>query len=47
MAKVNRAAVDTGNDWVADLGGFVAGFVLSFVLAPGGWAAIRARIRHE
>ncbi|MGV6850252.1 MAG: rhomboid family intramembrane serine protease [Marinibacterium sp.] len=34
-------------DWVADLGGFAAGFALSFVLAPGGWGAIRARIRHD
>lgn len=38
---------DGSNDWVADLGGFVAGFGLSFVLAPGGWASIRARIRHD
>lgn len=35
------------NDWVADLGGFATGFGLSFVLAPGGWASIRARIRHD
>lgn len=30
----------TGNDWVADLGGFAAGFVLSGVLSPGGWRRI-------
>jgi membrane associated rhomboid family serine protease len=36
-----------GNDWVADLGGFSVGFVLSFFLAPGGWSAIRARIRRD
>ena len=34
-------------DWVADLAGFVAGFGLSFFLAPGGWASIRAKIRHD
>ncbi|WP_282078018.1 rhomboid family intramembrane serine protease [Epibacterium ulvae] len=34
-------------DWVADLSGFAAGFGLSFLLAPGGWAKIRALIRRE
>ena len=34
-------------DWVADIAGFVAGFALSFVVSPGGWAAVRARIRHR
>ncbi|TNF57152.1 MAG: rhomboid family intramembrane serine protease [Rhodobacteraceae bacterium] len=33
--------------WVGDVGGFVAGFLLSFVLAPGGWAALLARLRQE
>ena len=27
--------------WVADLGGFVSGFFLSFVVAPGAWRKIR------
>jgi len=27
--------------------GFAAGFILSFFLAPGGWARIRAKIRHR
>lgn len=35
------------NDWVADLGGFVTGFGLSFVVSPGGMARLRARIRHD
>jgi len=35
------------SDWVADLAGFAAGFGLSFLLVPGGWAAIRERIRHD
>lgn len=34
-------------DWVADLGGFVTGFVLSFFVSPGGWRRIRDRIRHD
>lgn len=36
-----------GWDWVADVAGFVTGFLLSFVVSPGGWAAVRARIRHR
>jgi membrane associated rhomboid family serine protease len=34
-------------DWVADLCGFATGFGMSFFLAPGGWARIRARIRRD
>ncbi|MGH1464324.1 MAG: rhomboid family intramembrane serine protease [Cognatishimia sp.] len=34
-------------DWVADLAGFVTGFLLSFVFVPGGWARIREMIRHD
>lgn len=33
--------------WLADVAGFAAGFILSFFLAPGGWARIRAKIRHR
>ena len=33
--------------WIADLGGFGAGFLISFVLSPGGFAKLRARIRHD
>lgn len=36
-----------GNDWVADLSGFVAGFMLSIALAPGGIARILARLRNR
>ena len=32
-----------GWDWVAELAGFVAGFLLSFVVSPGGWARVRRR----
>lgn len=35
------------SDWIADVAGFVFGFGMSFVLVPGGWSKIRARIRHE
>ncbi|MCC6006432.1 MAG: rhomboid family intramembrane serine protease [Rhodobacteraceae bacterium] len=35
------------NDWVADLGGFGAGFALSFVLAPGALARLIARMRDR
>lgn len=30
--------------WVADLTGFLTGFAASFVLRPGGWAKLRARL---
>jgi len=30
---------------VADLSGFAAGFILSFVLAPGGWQRLLAKLR--
>ncbi len=34
-------------DWIADLGGFATGFGLSFLVAPGGWQRILARIRRD
>jgi membrane associated rhomboid family serine protease len=36
-----------GNDWVADVAGFVTGFALSFVVSPGGWGRVVARVRHR
>jgi membrane associated rhomboid family serine protease len=33
--------------WVADLTGFAAGFLLSFVVSPGGWARVRGRLRQR
>ncbi len=33
-------------DWVADVIGFGAGFILSFALTPGGWQRIREKIRR-
>lgn len=32
---------------VADLSGFVAGFLLSFVVSPGGWSRVVARLRQR
>jgi membrane associated rhomboid family serine protease len=34
-----------GYEWVADLSGFAAGFVLSFVVSPGGWARVLEKLR--
>ena len=34
------------NDWLADLAGFVTGFVLTILLVPGSLAALLARIRR-
>lgn len=31
--------------WIADVGGFAAGFLLSFAVSPGGWARVRAMLR--
>lgn len=36
-----------GPDWIADLGGFVTGFLLSFALAPGGLARLLGMIRQR
>ena len=33
--------------WIADLAGFGVGFLISFVLAPGGFAKLRAKLRHD
>ncbi|MAU51526.1 MAG: rhomboid family intramembrane serine protease [Roseovarius sp.] len=33
--------------WIADVAGFGAGFLASVPLSPGGWARLRARLRHE
>ncbi len=36
-----------GTLWVAEIAGFVAGFGLSFVVSPGGWARVKARLRER
>ncbi len=34
-------------DWVADLAGFASGFGLSFLVSPGGWDRVVARLRQR
>ncbi len=36
-----------GTEWVADLAGFAVGFLLSFVVSPGGWGRVVARLRQR
>lgn len=36
-----------GADWIADLAGFLCGFSTSFLLSPGGWSRVKARMRRE
>ncbi|MEM6408176.1 MAG: rhomboid family intramembrane serine protease [Pseudomonadota bacterium] len=36
-----------GLDWIADLAGFVCGFSLSFLVSPGGWARVLAKMRKR
>jgi membrane associated rhomboid family serine protease len=39
------ALFDADPMWIADIGGFLSGLALAPLVAPGGWAAFRARIR--
>jgi len=41
------ALFGSGGEWVADIAGFAAGFLLSFILVPGGWAHLLARLRNR
>jgi len=36
-----------GWNWVAELAGFFTGFLLSFVVSPGGWGRVRAKLRQR
>lgn len=36
-----------GYEWVADIAGFATGFVLSFVVSPGGWGRVMAKLRRR
>ncbi|MGC1497088.1 MAG: rhomboid family intramembrane serine protease [Sulfitobacter sp.] len=38
---------ETGTLWVAELAGFFCGFGLSFLLAPGEWARVRALLQRR
>lgn len=35
------------SQWIAELTGFFAGFLLSIILAPGGWSSLLARMRER
>jgi membrane associated rhomboid family serine protease len=39
--------VEQGTTWefVADIAGFVTGFLVAFVVSPGGWTRVRAKLR--
>lgn len=36
-----------GNDWIADIAGFVTGFAISVLMVPGGIARVMARLRNR
>lgn len=36
-----------GTEWIADFAGFATGFLLSFVVSPGGWARVVAKVRSR
>ncbi|WP_298260652.1 rhomboid family intramembrane serine protease [uncultured Litoreibacter sp.] len=36
-----------GLDWVAELSGFGAGFLMSFLVSPGGWGRVLAKMRQR
>ncbi|WP_226780397.1 rhomboid family intramembrane serine protease [Oceaniglobus trochenteri] len=36
-----------GNYWVAELGGFCTGFILSFLVSPGGWGRVMDKLRQR
>lgn len=36
-----------GNMWVAEVTGFATGFGLSFVVSPGGWSRVLAKLRQR
>lgn len=36
-----------GYDWIADIAGFATGFGLCFVVSPGGWARLKARLSQR
>lgn len=39
--------IEQGPTWVAELAGFVAGFVIAFLVSPGGWQAVLRRLRQR
>ena len=47
VAGIVYYGLEQGTSWnfVADIAGFAAGFVLAFVVSPGGWGRVLAKIR--
>ena len=41
------ALFGTGPDWIAEIAGFAAGFGLSFLIVPGGWARVLGWLRNR
>lgn len=39
--------IEAGHGWVAELAAFAVGFALSMVVGPGGWSALKARLRRR
>lgn len=37
----------SNSTWIADIAGFGVGFLASFILSPGGFARLRAKLRHD
>ncbi len=37
----------SGKDWIAEIAGFGTGFLLSFLLVPGGWDRLRRQLRQR
>lgn len=36
-----------GLDWIVDIAAFATGFLMSFLVSPGGFQRLRAKIRHK
>lgn len=36
-----------GTEWIADVAGFATGFLLSFLVSPGGWGRVMAKLRQR
>lgn len=37
----------SGPDWIADIAGFATGFLVSFVVSPGGWSRVLDKLRRR
>ena len=45
---VFAVAFRTGDkQWIAEIGGFVAGFLISFAVSPGGWTTLVRQLRQR